>query len=73
MKFKEFCVYWNKCHNNLPRDSFKILFFKNVVLYEKYSKQSKVTNTYVHVLYIYLTANFTSVVLKQNVFLSEMM
>ena len=27
------------------------IFLKNVVLYEIYSKKSKVTNTYVHYLY----------------------
>ena len=34
IKFKEFCVSWNKFHKNLPRNSFKIFFWKNVVLYE---------------------------------------
>jgi hypothetical protein len=48
IKFKEFCVSWNKFHKNLPRDSFKIFFWKYEVLYEIYSKKSKVTNTYVH-------------------------
>jgi hypothetical protein len=43
---------WNKFHKNLPRDNFKIFFWKNVVLYEIYSKKSKVTNTYVHWLCI---------------------
>jgi hypothetical protein len=51
MKFKEFCVSWNKFHKNLPRDSFKKKNF-NVDLYEIYSKKSKVTNTYVDGLYI---------------------
>ena len=51
---EEFCVSWNKFHKNLPRDSFKIFFFLNVVLYEIYSKKSKVTNTYVHGLYIWI-------------------
>jgi len=37
-----------KFHKNLSRDSFKIFVWKNVVLYEIYSKKSKVTNTYVH-------------------------
>ena len=36
IKLKEFCVSWNKFHKNLPRESFKIFFLKNVVLYEKY-------------------------------------
>jgi len=36
----------------MPRDNFKIFFFKNVVLYEIYSKKSRVANTYVHVLYV---------------------
>jgi hypothetical protein len=45
IKFKELCVSWNKFHKNLPRDSFKIFVWKNVVLYEIYSKESKVTNT----------------------------
>jgi hypothetical protein len=41
IKFKEFCVSWNKFHKNLPRDSFKICFRKHVVLYEIYSKNRK--------------------------------
>jgi hypothetical protein len=36
IKLKEFCVSWNKLQKNLPRESFKIFFLKNVVLYEKY-------------------------------------
>jgi hypothetical protein len=28
IKFKEFCVSWNKFHKNLPRDGFKIIFLK---------------------------------------------
>jgi hypothetical protein len=38
IKFKELCVSWNKFHKNLPRDSFKIFVWKNVVLYV-YSKK----------------------------------
>jgi hypothetical protein len=32
----------------MPKDNFKINFWKKIVLYEIYSKKSKVTNTYVH-------------------------
>jgi hypothetical protein len=32
--FKEFCVSSNTFHKNLPRDSFEIYTFLNVVLYE---------------------------------------
>ena len=39
-----------------PEIALKYLFEKNVVLYELYSKKSKVTNTYVHGLYV-LTVN----------------
>jgi hypothetical protein len=28
IKFKEFCMSWNKFHKNLPRDGFKIIFLK---------------------------------------------
>jgi hypothetical protein len=42
IKFKEFCVFWNK----VPKKS-EIFFWKNVVLYEIYSKKAKVRNTYV--------------------------
>jgi hypothetical protein len=60
IKFKEFCVSWNKFHKNLPRDSFKIFFWTNVVLYEIYSKKSKVTNTYVHGQYLVLQYKLNS-------------
>jgi hypothetical protein len=43
IRFKEFCVSWNKFHKNLPRDSFKIFLEKNVVLCEIFSKKSKLT------------------------------
>jgi hypothetical protein len=36
-----------------PEIALKYFFEKNVVLYEIYSKKSKVTNTYVHRLDIY--------------------
>ena len=36
IKFKEFCVSWNKCHKDLPRDSFKICFLKKMWFYMKY-------------------------------------
>ena len=37
-----------------PEIALKYFFFLNVVLYEIYSKKSKVTNTYVHGLYLYI-------------------
>jgi hypothetical protein len=40
IKFKEFCVSWNKFHKNLPRDSFKI-FFENNWFYMKYIVQNR--------------------------------
>jgi hypothetical protein len=53
IKFKEFCVSWNKIHKNLHRDSFRIFFWKNVVLYEIYSKKSKVTILMSTLIYLF--------------------
>jgi hypothetical protein len=39
IKFKEFGESWNRFHKALPRDSFKIFFGKDVVLYEIHSKK----------------------------------
>jgi hypothetical protein len=39
IKFKDFCVSWNTFHKNLPRDSFKIFFWKNMELYEIQQKK----------------------------------
>jgi hypothetical protein len=52
IKFKEFCVSWKNFIKICPEIALKYFFEKNVVLYEIYSKKSKVTNTYVHGLYI---------------------
>jgi hypothetical protein len=49
-----FCFFWCKHDQNPFRNDFTIFFGKNVVLYEIYSVKSRVANTYVHWLYIFL-------------------
>jgi hypothetical protein len=45
IRFKEFCMSWNKFHKNLPRDSFKKFFFKMAV-YHGFNLQSGQTKDY---------------------------
>ena len=54
--------FYNKFHKNLPRDIFNIFFWKNVVLYEIYSKKLKVTNTVCTTLQLKAASHIVEVV-----------
>jgi hypothetical protein len=54
-----FC--WWKNHQNRTRVDFGIMFSKNVVLHEIYSKKSQWPNTFGTSLYIYIYSNITGI------------